>query len=358
MKKDKGFIGIGLILAIIAVLVAGGGAYYLGTKNSSESKNVEGNISVALNDTTPITTKNYTNTIAGYSVNYPINWIVNKDTNLPVETRLPSDRKGAPPMFNSFEIANIKGAVKSGSDFSMETNGSIIDIQVTHGIKYSTIDELYKDGAKYGIPANGIQERLAKVINMNIGGQNLRVESNIYTPNQNTKPIPGQNYTFIYDRKSYSISYTSGSDAQYNTDLKVFTDLLASFKLLTTQQVSTDNEESSTEIFNNQPGSVKVLTPELGIRWVMAVDLLTLNLNFIPGENDFFINQNPKIRNLIATYNTKTYKCGADQKPSVLQNTGDFINDMQKNIISNGQATVYFDINGTSITAMYQQCLP
>ncbi len=32
MKNNKGFIGIGLVLAIIAVLVVGGGAYYLGIK--------------------------------------------------------------------------------------------------------------------------------------------------------------------------------------------------------------------------------------------------------------------------------------------------------------------------------------
>ena len=38
MKNNKGFIGIGLVLAIIAVLVVGGGAYYLGIKNNSVLK--------------------------------------------------------------------------------------------------------------------------------------------------------------------------------------------------------------------------------------------------------------------------------------------------------------------------------
>lgn len=46
MKNNKGFIGLGLILAIIAVLVIGGGAYYLGTKNSSVPKNIEENLPV------------------------------------------------------------------------------------------------------------------------------------------------------------------------------------------------------------------------------------------------------------------------------------------------------------------------
>ena len=44
MNKNKGFIGLGLILVIIAVLVVGGGAYYLGTKNESVSKNAEENL--------------------------------------------------------------------------------------------------------------------------------------------------------------------------------------------------------------------------------------------------------------------------------------------------------------------------
>ncbi|OIO29275.1 hypothetical protein COX93_01610 [Candidatus Nomurabacteria bacterium CG_4_10_14_0_2_um_filter_30_12] len=46
MKNNKGFIGLGFILVIIAVLVVGGGAYYLGTKNSDVSKNTEENLPV------------------------------------------------------------------------------------------------------------------------------------------------------------------------------------------------------------------------------------------------------------------------------------------------------------------------
>lgn len=43
MKNNKGFIGIGIILAIIAVLAVGGGAYYLGTKKVSAPEKVEDN---------------------------------------------------------------------------------------------------------------------------------------------------------------------------------------------------------------------------------------------------------------------------------------------------------------------------
>jgi len=54
MKNNKGFIGMGLILAIIAVLAIGGGAYYLGTKNGAEPKNVEKeNVVLQENQTNP-----------------------------------------------------------------------------------------------------------------------------------------------------------------------------------------------------------------------------------------------------------------------------------------------------------------
>ena len=50
MKNNKGFLGLGLILAIIAVLVVGGGAYYLGTKNDSVPKSVENNLPIETQD--------------------------------------------------------------------------------------------------------------------------------------------------------------------------------------------------------------------------------------------------------------------------------------------------------------------
>lgn len=41
MNKNKGFLGIGLIIAIIVVLSVGGIAYYVGIKNNSVPKNIE-----------------------------------------------------------------------------------------------------------------------------------------------------------------------------------------------------------------------------------------------------------------------------------------------------------------------------
>lgn len=44
MKNNKGFVGIGIIIALIAVFVIGGVVYYAGTKNNSVSQNISENI--------------------------------------------------------------------------------------------------------------------------------------------------------------------------------------------------------------------------------------------------------------------------------------------------------------------------
>jgi hypothetical protein len=118
-----------------------------------------------------------------------------------------------------------------------------------------------------------------------------------------------------------------------------------------------NNEESVVEVFNNQPGAIKSITTKGDNQWVLAVDLLTKNPNWIPGVDntgEFFINQNTKIRNLNVTKDTKAYICGVDSEPNVLQDIVIFISNIQE--VS--YKTAYFDINGTNITAIYQQCLP
>jgi len=133
------------------------------------------------------------------------------------------------------------------------------------------------------------------------------------------------------------------------------------------------SEEASNEIFNNQPGAVKSIKAEGNNQWTLAVDLLTRNPKWLPGVDSnggFFINQNPKIRNLTVTKDTKTYNCenpGPMPKamPNSLQNA--FISEIQdtinrskteKGLIGEFGYTAYFDINGNTITAIYQQCLP
>jgi hypothetical protein len=122
------------------------------------------------------------------------------------------------------------------------------------------------------------------------------------------------------------------------------------------------------ESFIKQPGAIKSIKREDN-KWIFAVDILTLNKEWIPGVDStggFFINNNPKIRNLKVVNNTRVYDCGIQNAngssvgPS-LQNTSDFISKIQPQV-DNSTAefgyTAYFDILGTDIFAIYQQCLP
>ena len=65
MKNNKGFVGLGLVLAIIALLAIGGGVYYVGTKNNSVPKSVENNLPVENQDSninTPVQNNQVNNT--------------------------------------------------------------------------------------------------------------------------------------------------------------------------------------------------------------------------------------------------------------------------------------------------------
>lgn len=146
---------------------------------------------------------------------------------------------------------------------------------------------------------------------------------------------------------------------------------------LTAQQptpTETTSETSLQEVFKNQPGAIRSLAVSGSNQWMLSVDLLSYNPNWLPGVDStggFFINQNPKVRNLTATKNTKTYNCGGPDgdggKPGLLVNTPSFISRIQADI-NTGNYTIkkgqyggpvrYLDINGSSITAMYMQCLP
>lgn len=135
----------------------------------------------------------------------------------------------------------------------------------------------------------------------------------------------------------------------------------------TTTPVS--SEDSPREVFSNQPGAVKSVT-RADSNWTLVVNLLSPNPRWIPGGSSdvggFFIDQNPKTRNLVVTSDTKTYSCDGSN-PTRLTETSSFLSGIQdtisrsktdEGIVGEFGYTAYFDINGTTITALYQQCLP
>lgn len=127
-------------------------------------------------------------------------------------------------------------------------------------------------------------------------------------------------------------------------------------------------ENSLKDIFKNQPGAIKSIKIEGNNQWTLAVDLLSINANWIPGVDSTggpLLNQNTLIRNLTVTANTKTYNCG-----NSLVNTSSFITNLENTITrikserASGTAgkmedwtTVYFDIDGSDVTAIHDNCI-
>ena len=361
MKNNKGIGLVGVLIIIGVVVIAGGVVYYAGTKNNSPQPPLDNtggdpailqNQNDIANNNSIIKIKTYTNSSSGYQLDYPLDWYV-KNTDIATSYD-----------YNSFVLQNTEDAVLPGSDFSLKTSGSYISVSVKNNMNYSSYEEYIKNS---GLPPKAMAERMANLEMVNIGGKTFQAFTGIKTPNS-----LGSTYDFFYNKRFYSINFTSGSTEQFNKDKKIFEDLIASFKFLNT-------EESSSEIFQNQPGAIKSITVNGDNKWILVVDLLSHNPNFRPGDTPFFINQNTKVRSLNVTSTTKAYNCetlyaNENYENSKLQNISIYIKNIQNRIaqakldIKNriggpieditDWATAYFDINGTNVTAIYQQCLP
>ncbi len=298
MKNNKGFIGLGLILAIIAVLAVGGGAYYLGTKNISVSKNT----------------------------------VVDNSQTVPAENQ------------------NIDSTLKSNIE-SFLINGP-----------YKPVNKNDKVTCK--ITLYGYENNFAYTF------------SSCSEFDNNQKLITGGSFParFKYDSLYKIISYNEAADGEgYRDSVKEL--FPVKFQDFIISRDEPNMEDISSEIFNKQPGAIKSITAKGNNQWTLAVDLLSINHKWVPGDDSGpYVNQNTKIRNLLVTKDTKTYNCGADQKPDVLQNAVNYITNVQKNItqaksdikgriggpveLMTDWRTLNFDINGTNITAIYDICLP
>ncbi len=121
------------------------------------------------------------------------------------------------------------------------------------------------------------------------------------------------------------------------------------------------DENADKEVFTLQPGAVKSIDG-----WTLSVDLLTPNQNWIPGVSSsgpFFLNQSQKIRNLKVTNDTIIYPCNPSS-----QNISTYLASIQKRVEEynnlspeqkNGSyISYYFDIDGSTIYGIHDQCLP
>lgn len=290
--KNKGIIGIGLILAIVlGVAVVGGGAYYLG--KSKEVKNTENILP------------------AGEEQNLPI-------AENPQTAQVSTECVSTSQPFVKVLSPNGGESYNRGQEVSIKWTSC----NVTENVFIA----LHKDGE---------WKDVISLTNstINDGNETLAFAAALY---------PG----------SYKIRIGTAS-ARVQQD---FSDNLF------TINSSSNSEESTTEVFTNQPGDIKSIATNGTNSWVLAVDLLSRNPNWIPGVDSsgpFFLNQNTQIRNLNLTNSTKVYNCGEgpDNNPTtadVIISNSDFVKDIQ----SSEYKKRYFDINRTNIVSIYQQCLP
>ena len=75
-------------------------------------------------------------------------------------------------------------------------------------------------------------------------------------------------------------------------------------------EIVSPQEEPKNEERNYAPAEIKNVFQKDSTTY-LTLDMLTINKDFKPGATDFFINQNPKIRDISINKNTKAYDCGA-----------------------------------------------
>lgn len=285
MNKNKGFIGLGLIIAIVlGVAVVGGGAYYLGKNSPKQDVN---NPIVNQKQEAPIVDNNQQNSSSSIKILYPNggeNLISGKTYEIVWKSEISSD-------------VSIWLSKKGASDVADLITGSSL-VPASTG-KYSwTI------------------------------------------PKDNNDIKNGGQFKIVISSKDSSVSDSSDNYFTINSTV--------------------NTEESSTESFNHQPGEIKVIKDIGRGQYEITVDLLTPNPKWIPGGSEkFFSNQSLKIRSLYMDLSTKTYNCGEGTDGNlttadVPENNSIFINKINNSNYKNR----YFDISGTKIVAIYEQCLP
>ncbi len=130
-------------------------------------------------------------------------------------------------------------------------------------------------------------------------------------------------------------------------------------------------EDPASEAFTNQPGAIiAVEQVGEGEYWSLAIDLLTPNRAWVPDGSSthggFFLNRNPKVRNLTVTAETAAYRCdGAEATERVA--AASFIAYVQdvlrraqtdQGIVGEFGYTAYFDVAGEDVLSVREQCLP
>ena len=197
-----------IVIIIAIVLIVGIGAYFLGINNGSKIKNscvITGNIDQVIGDDNQILKDSYSNVSLGYSLEYPKDWVMNENGNI-------------------LTLKNSNSTILPGANSNLGTSDSYVQIEVTNNMNYSDYKEFIKD-PKY-VSAKVAAERISNLKAVNIGGKDLQVFTGMPTTDNAIV------YSFIYNKKLYSINFNAGSRSQFDKDEKVFKSLMSSFQFL------------------------------------------------------------------------------------------------------------------------------
>jgi len=121
----------------------------------------------------------------------------------------------------------------------------------------------------------------------------------------------------------------------------------------------------------NQAGAILQIEMQNDSTWNLKIELLERNPKWKPGVDStggFFLRLN-KTLNLEISIKAKSFKCDDRALPELSVRTKDYIYEIQKRIARFEKDaerfghepilyTAYFDIVGTTITSIYEQCLP
>ncbi len=123
-------------------------------------------------------------------------------------------------------------------------------------------------------------------------------------------------------------------------------------------EITAPEENPADEKRSSAPAEITAITEKNGITY-LTLDMLTINKDFKPGITDYFINQNPKIRDLSIAADAKAFNCDTNSTPTLSASLNDTITAIQQSLSGATAKVIYsFDIADGKINTIYQQCLP
>ncbi len=123
-------------------------------------------------------------------------------------------------------------------------------------------------------------------------------------------------------------------------------------------EITAPEEEPADEKRSSAPAEIKQISEK---SWLtsLTLDMLTINNNFQSGGNDYFINQNPKVRDFTIAADAKAFTCDTNNIPAVSVSLKNTIATIQQSLSGTTAKIIYsFDIADGKINTIYQQCHP